>query len=188
MPVYRPNVERFYREFVSTFVPDEHEADDQWYSGSGKAGPFIDEHDARKSFENEYLRMNARFKKQNKFLSITLPDALSGLFSDDVQDRDSMVEHWCSLKNDSHKQNASTDTKTITSDRDKETMIFDVDSECPVKFTKKGGPVPIQIASGPNAYDRTGPSEISRGTGYTFTWTDQQYRNVLLGLRAVSLS
>jgi hypothetical protein len=134
--------------------------------------------------------MKARFKEQNKFLSITLPDALSGFFSDDKDDRDIMVKIWCTLKNDSRKKDASTRTKVIpTSDTysNGTETVFDADSDYPFVFTKDDHPVPIQIGSGPNTYDRTGPSDPSCGTGMEFTWTDDQYRNVILGLRAVSL-
>jgi hypothetical protein len=135
--------------------------------------------------------MKARFKEQNKFLSITLADALSGFFSDDENDRSIMIEKWCILKNDSRKKDASTHTKVIpTSDTYSGNgieTVFDADSDYPSAFTKNDHPVPIQIGSGPNTYDRTGPSDPSCGTGLEFTWTDDQYRNVILGLRAVSL-
>ena len=189
MPVYHRDVKKYYREFVSPLIPDSNEADDQWYSGNGEAGPFIDDHDCRKSFEDEFLEMKARFQTQNKSLPITLPDCLSRLFSDDANERDRMVKFWCSLEIDSKRKNASTHTTVIIpSSPWEDGSVFDVKSDYPLTFTKKNGPVPIQIAQGRDAYERTGKADASRGTGDDYKWKDEHYRNAILALRAVRLS
>lgn len=59
----------------------------------------------------------------------------------------------------------------------------------PLKFTSLHGPVPIQILRKSNqnrAVPQTGSADRSRGTGHRYAWTDDEYRFVILGFRAVS--
>lgn len=125
------------------------------------------------------MELRDKYKTEHLLLPVLLSDACSLLFSDRAYEREFMVRMWCLLKEYLHRNKDDPSSPFIIRD----------DQDYPLKFTGRGGPVPIRIPLNSNDGDavyRTGSANPSRGTGNRYTWTDDEYRFVILGLRAVS--
>jgi len=158
--------DKAYRYLASTASRDRGQADNQ---GEGGWKPRISVGETRESFEVEYMEMRSRFKAKMEILPVLLADVCVFLFSDKMEERNFMVRTWCML--DAYSRQPSTSSST----------------NYPYGYTAQNGPVPIQRASVSRPYFPTGPANALPETRAGYRWTDDQYRWVILALRAVSV-
>jgi hypothetical protein len=132
--------------------------------------------------------MQVLFRKQHKLIPVTFADGVCLMFSDNEWERAFMVHMWELLKIYSQEGLDSPKTDTMTVPGRPDLTVFDPSSDYPVRYTNRGGPVPIQIASA-----RVHPTGLVPATSMCendadYEWTVNQYRYALLGMRVVSPS
>ena len=127
--------------------------------------------------------MSTGLDRQNKRIPFTLADAMHLMFSDNDPERKFMVRLWFQTRDLAAATSFTTHLKYDGGDRTKP-KIFDGESLYPLDFGD--GAIPIQLPSryAPFSGGYLGNWNIKRAID--FGWTDDQYRRVLLVIRAVN--
>jgi hypothetical protein len=130
--------------------------------------------------------MQSLFRKQNKLIPVTFADGVELMFSDNDWERDFMVHMWELLKLYSVEDldSPKTDMMEVPGMPDG-CFVFDPSSDYPLRYTNRGGPVPIQIASGLVHHTGLVAAKSYCEKEEEYKWTVDQYRYAILSLRVV---